>query len=100
MVRPDDPVAQVFDADRIADHRVVYLTKEGDLGDGRGAVARIASGWCTIARLDDDGADLSFDLGRGVRRIVGKRTGRAPGPGTSPDAGVEWRFAVKPGAGR
>lgn len=94
MVRPDDPVAQVFDAERMTDHRAIYLTREGDIGEGRGVVARVGAGWCAIDRLDDDTVDLTLDLGRGARRLVGHRTRRAP------DSAEEWRFVVKESPGR
>ena len=100
MVRPDDPVARVFDGERISDHRAAYLTREGDIGEGRGSVARVAGGWCTIDRLDGDALDLTFDLGRGPRRVSGRRTGRAMKPDDRPGTVEDWRFAVREAPGR
>ena len=42
--RPNDPDCQRFLAERIGDHRAVYLDYEGPIAGGRGRVARIASG--------------------------------------------------------
>ncbi len=49
-VRIDDPACVVFDAQPLPDHRRIYLTFEGPLvpgpmGEDRGEVQRIASGW-------------------------------------------------------
>lgn len=35
---------QGFEAERIGDHRAIYLEYEGDLSGGRGTVARVAAG--------------------------------------------------------
>jgi len=89
MVRPDDSSVRVFDGERLPDHRAVYLTREGDIGEGRGVVSRIGAGWCTIARLDDAAADLIVDIGGTRRRVVGRHVG-----------GNAWRFSVAESPGR
>lgn len=70
------PEADRFEAERIADHRRVYLTYEGPLSGGRGEVERVASG---AARLVEDAAgslvvDVAF-AGRPWVRWRGRDVG-------------------------
>ncbi len=51
--RPDDPGVVAFQAERIADHRPVYLSFEGEVSGGRGRVRRVGQGLAEIQR--DDG---------------------------------------------
>lgn len=51
-VRPDRAAA--FAGEQIGDHRAIYLEYEGDLGGGRGQVARVASGWVCWDRCGQD----------------------------------------------
>jgi hypothetical protein len=59
MVRIDDPACAAFDAHALPDHRRIYLTFEGTLdrgpvGEPRGAVKRLASGWARLVIRDQD----------------------------------------------
>lgn len=47
--RPDDPSIDRFTAERIRDHRPVYLEYEGPVPGGRGCVQRLAGGAGRIA---------------------------------------------------
>lgn len=42
------PQAAAFDAERIADHRPLYLEYQGPLSEGRGNVSRVAQGRCLV----------------------------------------------------
>lgn len=48
--RVDRPIADPVRAERLPDHRAIYLRFEGDIGGGRGAVSRVAQGECSIDR--------------------------------------------------
>lgn len=41
-----------FAAERIRDHRAVYLTREGDIGQGRGWVERVLEGDAELLECD------------------------------------------------
>jgi hypothetical protein len=69
-VRPDVDGIQVFDAQRLADHRRVYLTYEGEVSGGRGRVRRVAEGTCQI---EVSGAVFQVVLVEPGRRWVGTR---------------------------
>ena len=79
--RPDGD-DEVFDAQRVGDHRRLYLDYEGRLSGGRGEVRRVWTGWAR-ARVREDGIDIEM------------RTGSRDGPvvwhGT-PISGERWRF--------
>lgn len=46
--RPDQWVSgQLFPVEQLANHRVAYLDFQGDIGQSRGHVTRLSSGWCT-----------------------------------------------------
>ena len=51
--RPDDPAVTVFPAERVGDHRPLYLSFEGPVSGGRGSVRRVAEGHADVLR--DDG---------------------------------------------
>lgn len=44
--------ADTFEAERIADHRALYLHYEGAIKGGRGWVSRVAGGSADLIRLD------------------------------------------------
>jgi len=75
---------QGFDAERIGDHRAVYLEYEGELSGGRGAVARVAAG---EIRAFSDAAALNAvaNFGSGWRKFSGR-----------PVEGARWLFSVLP----
>lgn len=72
---PDDRVLVAFrlreppsgvttlDADRLADHRRLYLHYEGPISAGRGDVYRVEHGECEILRDDDAGFEVLVSLG-------------------------------------
>lgn len=71
-----------FEAERIDDHRRVYLSYEGELSGGRGTVLRLASGHSLLADVNRD--SMSITLGLSVRRqLMGERLG-----------GRQWRFRL------
>ncbi|TVS07887.1 MAG: hypothetical protein EA423_02920 [Phycisphaerales bacterium] len=82
-----------FEAVRIHDHRLLYLTYEGELSGGRGRVLRVASGHC---RILEDGAGLfaaEVDFGRGPLLVEGEPAAVSASLGE----GAGWRFVVRPG---
>ena len=48
FARPDDPRVSEFAAERLADHRRVYLDYQGPVSGNRGTVTRLVSGECRI----------------------------------------------------
>jgi hypothetical protein len=46
--RPDVPPPWTLSAERLADHREIYLTFQGTLSGERGDVVQIARGWCDV----------------------------------------------------
>lgn len=52
MARVDRPGEGGFEAERIHDHRRVYLEYEGEISGGRGSVRRVAAGPCRVERCD------------------------------------------------
>lgn len=79
---------QGFDAERIADHRWLYLSYEGELSDGRGRVERVAEGHWRPESVGSDGI-------RGVIEWGGQAglelDGRRIDAGRSAD---RWRFQI------
>ena len=51
--RPDDPVVSDFPAERIGDHRALYLSFEGEISGHRGSVRRVAEGHAQVLRDDE-----------------------------------------------
>lgn len=83
--RIDGPGLDVFEAERLADHRRAYLDYEGEISGGRGFVTRVARGWCRVGLLSDREADLRLRFGRDEARWRGESAdGRA------------WRFSRIP----
>jgi hypothetical protein len=75
---------QVFEAERIADHRWLFLTYEGEISQGRGQVERVAAGIWT-PRVIEDGT-ISGEIewgGRSLSVFEGRRI----------DAN-RWRFQI------
>lgn len=60
-------------AERIGDHRRIYLTYEGPLSGGRGSVRRVGEARGTLARLDAERVEATLDWGRGAARLAGER---------------------------
>ena len=87
--RPDR--AETVDAERIEDHRRVYLSYEGPVSRARGEVMRVAEGVCEIIRDDDEGfeAEVSFEGQAGGGYWVGL-----------PMAGAIWRLVRHEPTGR
>jgi hypothetical protein len=81
-----------FRADRIADHRAVYLTREGPIGGGRGSVARIEAGTARWLTRSDDALVVDLDWGDGPCRLEGARRSIADG-----SDGDCWIFARQEG---
>jgi hypothetical protein len=73
-------------AERIGDHREAYLTFEGEVSGGRGAVCRVAEGTCEI--LEETGENVRIRVSLGVVR--GVMSGRRI-------AGDFWEFRGVPG---
>jgi hypothetical protein len=66
-----EPVAGLtVSADRIADHRLVYLDYEGPVSGDRGTVARFDAG--TFAWIADEGANIEVELAGS--RLAGRCT--------------------------
>jgi len=72
-----------FEAERIADHRRMYLEYEGEISGGRGEVERVARGSCEIL---DEGPSRLF-----ARLAFGALSGEWVGVLTS---GSMWRFEM------
>jgi len=74
---PNDPDCQGFVAERIGNHRAVYLEYEGPVSGGRGSVVRLASGSGGAALVSEGGAAGFVEIGlEGVRfRAVGSWRG-------------------------
>ena len=70
--RPDDAAVESFEAERIGDHRAMYLDYEGEVSGGRGSVERVASGEVIEVEWGDGSLVLSVGFeGRAVR-LVGR----------------------------
>lgn len=54
-VRPDHTNPDiVFHVEHLPNHRIHYLTHEGDIGAGRGEVLRVSQGECTRFQMSPD----------------------------------------------
>lgn len=75
--RPDEPGAWPLRGERLADHRVAYLTYEGEVSGGRGWVRRAARGTYILRGRGDDKIDLevAFETGERPLRVRGRREG-------------------------
>jgi hypothetical protein len=70
FVRPDDAAVREFAAERLGDHRAVYLEYEGEVSGGRGRVDRLAAGVVESLRESAERVDVRLaGVGewRGVR---------------------------------
>ncbi len=76
--------AAEFDAERIADHRPMYLEYEGPISGGRGEVRRLAEGTCRLS--PQPGGPLSIEIPDAGRRLIGRKV---PGATTN-----RWRFEL------
>lgn len=75
-----------FEAQRIADHRWLYLTYEGEITRGRGRVERVAAGIWTPGSIEDDAMSGRIEWeGRAPTRFAGRLI----------DAD-RWRFQIDP----
>ena len=75
QTRPDDAAADSFEAERINDHRAIYLDYEGEVSGDRGRVKRVASGRVIESEWGDDSLVLSARFEGGIVRLVGRRIG-------------------------
>jgi hypothetical protein len=77
--RPDEfgPGAEVR-AERIFDHRPVYLTYEGPISGGRGTVRRLRAGRVTLLREDEETLEMLVEWAGG-RVPVSLRAAALPG---------------------
>ena len=76
--RPDDPAVHTIAADHLGDHRVAYLTFEGDVSGGRGRVDRVASGWCRVIQENPEHVEFLACFDGVERRWRGKPRGQPP----------------------
>ena len=72
QIRPDDTAMESFEAERIGDHRALYLDYEGEVSGGRGEVERVASGAVIESGWGDGTLVLSADFDGRVVRFVGR----------------------------
>ena len=80
---------QHISAERIADHRRVYLTYEGEISGGRGQVRRIDAGAAQVVRFDGDEIEVAVK-GEHLRGVVTiERVA---------DGGLAFRYVAGPGA--
>lgn len=77
------PTGAGEELEALGEHRRHYLSHEGDVGEGRGAVRRVESGTWALEHEDHEG--LTFRL-QG-ERLVGRFRMIAP-----PAEGTVWRF--------
>ena len=75
LVRPDMNTVQVFDAQRLMNHRQAYLDYQGPISGNRGTVRRVAEGTCAI---EADGPVFQVLLIEAGLRWVGVRREPAP----------------------
>jgi hypothetical protein len=72
LTRVDLDMPDPVRAERLPDHRTIYLRFEGDIGGGRGAVSRVAQGECSIER-DEPGefaARVRWDAGEWLKLLA------------------------------
>jgi len=82
--RIDERRAGGFEAERIGDHRRMYLDYEGEVSRGRGTVERVARGTCEVLEEGEGRlrARVALRALRGV--VLGRRV-----------EGGAWRFSVQ-----
>jgi len=64
-----------FTAERIPNHRAVYLEYEGDVSGGRGRVRREATGTCAIGAESAESVEVAGAWGGSPWRASGRRVG-------------------------
>lgn len=80
--RPDVCGIGGFSAERLPDHRPLYLDYEGEISGGRGRVERVAQGMCRIAEAETLLTVILY--GYGLKKVLdGRRRG-----------GAEWDFRL------
>lgn len=89
--RPDEEHVDRLLAERLPDHREVYLEYEGVVSGGRGTVRRVAGGLCRVVRDDDVFVVELLGDGGGVARAW---------VGTRADGAAMYNFAVAQGLDR
>ena len=89
-VRIDRTPTDAFDADRIQDHRRVYLTRQGAISGGRGDVTRLATG--TVIELEQGDSEMMVVIDWGGRR--------ARYEGKAIHGNESWRFNAGRASGR
>jgi hypothetical protein len=91
LTRVDLDMPEPVRAERLPDHRAIYLRFEGEIGAGRGRVSRVAQGECSIER-DEPGefrARIRWEDGAWMTLLANPVCGE---PGTT-DA---WLIEVSP----
>jgi hypothetical protein len=63
---PTWPITEPTAVTPLADHRGVYLSYEGPLSGGRGAVRRVESGECVVDDLPDGAMRIDLPGGRSI----------------------------------
>lgn len=74
---------QVLEAQRLRNHRAVYLDFEGDVQPGRGRVCRLQRGGCEVLE------DSPFRVEARIETLTGWRLIKGTG-----GAGLGWRLAI------
>ena len=88
-----------YEAERIGDHRRVYLVYQGPLSDGRGEVERIDAGVATVVRWEDAAIVMEVDMERFVGRVEVVEQKARPVPRASPEIRWEVRVLERRGGG-
>lgn len=85
--RPDEPGGAEFRAERLPDHRRMYLSYEGPVSGGRGEVERVAEGSVLSVVGWPDRLELTCQFAGRVHRWEGR-----------PSSDGWWRFRTVPAA--
>lgn len=84
-VEPGDwEAGESYEAERIGDHRRVYLVYQGELTDGRGEVQRIDAGVATVVSWQEGTILLDLEMVGFVGRVEIIEDGGHPGTKASP----------------
>lgn len=67
-----------FNAERIDDHRRIYLEYEGPIPGGRGTVEKLAAGVVSDSEFVEDWFEVTIDFGAGPVTMRGARVGDGP----------------------